>query len=296
MATLSISPAIPVPLTPLLGGTGVANANTNTLTLSSAGTLNLNSGTLAGTSGKTLTFQSTLTLTGVDSKVATFNNSLTFAGVDGKSLTINNSLTLAGTDATTMTFPGNSTTVAGLGVTGGQIFSTIQTIAPTGTGIVPLTITDASGSGAMSNYLQISITQATASSGLYIVHTNSTMANYSLIYLSAQQGSGNFTANFVQCLVNSVNKFVVSYLGAVTMAGGLAVGGGSVTAGAISINGSIFGDTSGRLFGAGFAPGAATSTAALGHVPTGQTTTAQSGWFLINVAGTVCRIPYWTNT
>jgi hypothetical protein len=228
MATLSISPAIPVPLTPLLGGTGVANANTNTLTLSSAGTLNLNSGTLAGTSGKTLTFQSTLTLTGVDGKVATFNNSLTFAGVDGKSLTINNSLTLAGTDATTMTFPGSSTNIPGISIA--NTFSAAQAIAPTGTGIVPFTITDASGSGAMSNYLQISITKATASSGLYIVHTNSTMANYSLIYLSAQQGSGNFTANFVQCLVNSVNKFVVSYLGAVTMAGGLTITGGSTVA------------------------------------------------------------------
>ncbi len=52
-------------------------------------------------------------------------SNVALAGTSGKTLTINNSLTLAGTDATTMTFPATSDTVAGIGTA--QTWTAAQT-------------------------------------------------------------------------------------------------------------------------------------------------------------------------
>jgi len=91
-----------------------------------------------GTTGSVSTYTPPLTFTALSTGFSIAG------GTTSKTLTINNTLTLAGTDSTTMTFPATSDTLAGLGTT--QTFTAAQTIAPTSTSVVPLTINLPSGS------------------------------------------------------------------------------------------------------------------------------------------------------
>lgn len=180
MARLTLSPPIPEPLPANLGGTGIANAAASTLTLSSAGTLNLNSGTVAGTSGKTLTFS--------------------------------NSLTLAGTDATTMTFPASSTTIAGLGIA--QTFTAANTFSgsanDTTFAVANNTIT--TGGGSSHSLMTISSTSITgAASLLRIAHTTSSFTTIgAALFLDMASGSGTFSADFIYAANNSALQFEVT--------------------------------------------------------------------------------------
>jgi hypothetical protein len=198
MATLTISPVIPVPLTPLLGGTGVANSNSDTLTVA----------------GGAFTLQA-----GIGFSIA--------AGSGPKTLTINNTLTFSGTDATTMTFPATSTTVAGLSIA--QTFSVPQ-IVSTSTNATSLTVTNNTITTGGTGIVYISSTSVTGGSGgvmLYLEHTTSTFTNPAL-YIRMAVGSGTFTGDHILCSVNDVNKFIVASDGSTTIAGSLSVGGSSI--------------------------------------------------------------------
>jgi hypothetical protein len=244
-------------------------------------TPNINVATATTVNKVTITAPATgSTLTIADGKTFTVNNTLTLAGVDGKTLTVNNSLTLAGTDATTMTFPGNSTTVAGLGVTGGQTFTTAQTInaAINATSLLVTNNTITTGGGGI---LQITSTSVTGGAGgvmLYLQHSTSAFTNPA-IYVRMAVGSGTFTGEHILCSINDVNKFVVAASGALTV--------GNLSYPSIGSTG-IF-DVNGNWS----SPGVATSTATIGRLPAAASHAAQALWFQINQNGVAYYVPAW---
>lgn len=131
-----------LPLTPANGGTGVANSNSSTVTITGAfslavtlsaataltfptsGTVTALGNAVTGSGSIVLATSPTLVTPVLGAATATSINGLTITSSTGtltitnaKTLSVSNSLTLAGTDGTTMTFPGTSDTVVTLGAT-----------------------------------------------------------------------------------------------------------------------------------------------------------------------------------
>lgn len=110
-------------LSPTLGGTGVANNASSTITITgNYGTTVTVSGTTAitlPTSGTIATLAGTENLTNKTVNKLTITapaTSSTLTIADGKTLTASNSITLAGTDSTTMTFPPASASIGYLNI------------------------------------------------------------------------------------------------------------------------------------------------------------------------------------
>lgn len=129
-------------LPPNLGGTGIANNASSTLTISgsfgttltvsgttaltlpTSGTVTAQGNTVTGSGSIVLATSPTLVTPTLGVATATSLNGNTFTtgtytltGTAAKTLNFTNTLTLSGTDSTTMTFPATSATVAGLGTT-----------------------------------------------------------------------------------------------------------------------------------------------------------------------------------
>ena len=265
MATLTISPPFKVPLSPTLGGTGVANASGNTISFT-GGSLSIADGA------------SVFSLTG-----GTSASVLTI--VAGKTLRANNTLTLAGTDATTMTFPATSTTVAGLSIA--------QTFTKSNTMTDGLTLNDTGADFTTSTNGILAITstlittgslQVTSSSTitggqmLHLKQTTSTYTNVPL-FIDMASGSGTFTGNYIQCNLNAVTKFAVAANGSFSSSGT----NFSVDAGGIITSNAVFN------------PGAITAVALLGRLPTPASGGATSEiWFNFKEGGTNYYIPGWS--
>lgn len=290
MATLTISPPFKVPLSPTLGGTGVANASGNTISFT-GGSLSIADGA------------SVFSLTG-----GTSASVLTI--VAGKTLRANNTLTLAGTDATTMTFPAISDTVACLATA--QTFTKAQTITLGAAG-VPLTINDTNLStggnavlvnstvittGQVVRILDTSVTSGfaldvrstaltsgsvglfetnhvTSGKVLYLYQDTSAFTGVAL-QMDIATGSGSFTAGyFLVCNNNSVSKFYVDHAGTTTILGGCLVSG------LIDIQGNWQ------------TPGSITSLAVLPRLPAGAATATGAIWLEFNQSGNTYYLPGW---
>lgn len=138
----SYSPTSVIP--PNLGGTGIANNSSSTITISgnfgttltvsgatsltlpTSGTVTALGNTTTGSGSIVLATSPTLITPTLGVATATSINkvsitapatSSTLAIADGKTLTVSNSLTIAGTDSTVMTFPSTSGTVATIAAT-----------------------------------------------------------------------------------------------------------------------------------------------------------------------------------
>lgn len=264
MARLTLSPPIPEPLPANLGGTGIANAAASTLTLSSAGTLNLNGGTVAGTSGKTLTF--------------------------------NNTLTLAGTDSTTMTFPTTNATIArtdaGQTFTGANTFSGAETIALTaGANTTALTISNSgfTGSGSNNPIMLIKSSNITGQgSMLQLEHDTSTFSTVgAAIFLNMANGSGTFTVPFLYCANNGtlVNEITSAGQMAISLSGSGAcidLSGSSSATAAFKTSTNLQIATGG------------VHAATLATVPAALSSGTQTGWIAFALAsGATHYLPYW---
>lgn len=273
-----------------------------------------NSMNIAGVDGKTLTINNSLTLAGTDSTTMTFPstsatiartdagqtftgtnafgvitatslNSLTVTTSTGtltitnaKTLTIDNTLELAGTDSTKFTFPAASDTVACLGTV--QTFSVRQTIAASSNTTDTLTISNAGLTSGAFGLVRINTSNATGGGGalLWLHHDTSTWPGVGL-FMDFAKTTGSFTGDFVLFENNGTTAFSVDH------------SGNPVWAGIASPVSSPFLNWPTSLL-----VGSATSAAVIGKVPTGQTTTAQTGWLLAQLVGTNIRIPYWTDT
>jgi len=96
--------------------------------------------------------------------ITTPNNNATLTIADGKTLTANNSIQLSGTDGTTMTFPSTSGTVATLNIA--NTFTAANTIAPTSTTAVPLTLKGTSSLGSSLSNLVVTTSSGSAQATL----------------------------------------------------------------------------------------------------------------------------------
>jgi hypothetical protein len=266
MATLTISPVIPVPLTAPLGGTGIANPSTSNLTLT--GRPALSDTTLGG-----IVYQGAV-------------GGSTFNVAAGKSFIVDNTLTLAGTDATTMTFPATSTTVAGLSIA--QTFSVPQIIS-TSTNATSLTVTNNTITTGGTGIVNITSTSVTGGAGgvmLYLEHSTSAFTNPA-IYVRMAIASGTFTGEHILCSINDVNKFVVSASGATSMAGSLTITGGTTMAIDASSSGLTY------LFKTASAMEAAVSTGTGTIKMTGSANVNSAGFIEFqDHAGNTHLIPY----
>lgn len=267
MARLTISPPFPVPLTPPLGGTGVANASGSTISFV-GGSLSIADGASVfslsgGTSASVLTI------------------------VAGKTLRANNTLTLAGTDGTTMTFPSVSQSIPGLSIA--NAFSSAANA--TTLSVTNNTLTTGGGGGLPIMLIQSSSITGTASM-LQILHTSSAFTSIgAALYLNMASGSGSFTADFIYAANNNALKFSVQSDGTTVGAAGMSFAGGNF---AVNASGTVTNIAGINI--STYANGSTTAAATIGKIPAGQVTSLNTGWGAFTYNGTVYRFPLWLNT
>src|SRR5213078_4744252 len=201
----------PTILTPTIAS--LVNATHTHQNAAGGGTLDaaaIAAGTLAAARGGTgVSNTGTITLGGNLTTSGAFATTFTMTaatGVTGKTLTFNKSLTLEGTDSTTMTFPTTSATIARTDAA--QTFTGSQTIAAL---VGPVTITEAVGTSGLTI---TGATQTTAIPALSLTQTwNAVGTAFKGVLVNITNTTSASTSRLLDLQVGATSKFGVRWDG-----------------------------------------------------------------------------------